>query len=151
MSTSVSVWPIEMLRGIFGRVAILFRIKSLERMLQRATRINNSLKSTMVLLHTANREQAEEISRLEQENADLRAFVEQTREATRKVDPNAKCPNCGHCEGHLSHTVKTNEDGVAQVRVVNNCHKCGFTFCSAEPIAGAVAAAAAYQSPQEKL
>jgi regulator of replication initiation timing len=146
VASTASAWPIEMIRGIFGRVILKLRIDSLDRMMARATKINNSLKSTMAQLHASNQQLAAEVSRIENENNELRQLVDHLQKITKKIDPNAKCPNCGHCEGHLSHTWYDN-----QVRVVNNCHVCQYTFISAEPVAGAQAAAAAHQETTERI
>lgn len=146
MSTSASIWPIEFVRGIFGRVALWRRIESLDRMLGRARRIMDSLKAVNAQLLWNNRQFAEEVARLEKENGDMRLMIDTLQDAERKVDPNAKCPSCGHKKGHLSHVVKE-----GQVRPLNNCEVCGFTFMSSPPIAGEVLAAQLYQSPQTKL
>lgn len=146
MSTSASVWPIGFLRGLFDRIGLGLRIESLDRMLARARRMNAQLKSTVEQLLANNRAMGEEIARLDKENGDFRLLIEKYEQAERKVDPNAKCPSCGHCHGKISTVVK---EGV--VRPMNECLECGFTFLSSPPIAGAELAAQLYQAPQEKL
>jgi transcription elongation factor Elf1 len=146
MSAESSFWPLEYLRGIFGRIVLWRRVESLDRMLARAQKIFASLKATVKALQDTNQELGSEVTRLENENKQLTDMVLHLQREQQKVDPNAMCPNCGHRDGHLTHVVK---DG--SVRPVNNCHKCGFTFISSLPIAGAEAAAKAYQAPQEKL
>lgn len=146
MSTSASIWPLSFFRGLFDRIGLRRRIESLDRMLARARRINDQLKSTVTQLLANNRQMGEELARIEKENGEFRRMIDTLQQAERKVDRNAKCPSCGHCHGKIMTVVKE-----GQVRPMNECLECGFTFISSPPIAGEALAARLYQAPQEKL
>lgn len=133
-------------QGMWGREELRERVGLLERTLKTAREMVRSVSSTSDQVIESNRQLGKRVTELEEQNRDLTATVQRYADNLRKIDPNAKCPCCGGTQGHLTHVARGSE-----VRCVNNCEICGFTFISGEPIAGAQLAAQLYQMTQEQL
>lgn len=120
-------------RAVWGREALRQKIENLQ---EKYTRTLGLAKAVIEV----NRAQASTIENLEARDRELSARLAEALEWTKIIDPNAKCPGCGATEGHLTHVAKGND-----VRIVNNCNRCGLPFISAEPVAGIEGVRAAYQ------
>lgn len=118
-------------RATWGREALRRRLDRLEDLLSKATKLLRAYQET-------NRVQAETVTRLEAENAQLLTAVKAFEQEANRIDPNAKCPNCGDRNGFLTHakTVDPKTKAVIDVLPVNNCKTCGVQFHSGEPVAG---------------
>ena len=141
---------VQAIRGFWGSEMLRQRVVRMERFGVSARAMFESMKRTIALLQQANKQLVEQVAQYEAENRDLTAAVKAYQEATRKINPNAKCPGCGDENGHLTHAVKQTGSSF-QVRVVNNCKTCGLRFVSAPPVAGEELVGQLYQPPTELL
>jgi FtsZ-binding cell division protein ZapB len=137
---------VSWITGRTTQLALEGRVSRLEQLTKHARNIFNSLKQSNAVLLENNRLLSEQVTQLEADNRELKTAVQAWQEFNRKIDPNAKCPACGACRGHLQTIVAK-----GQVRCVNHCEECGFSFLSAEPIAGAQRAFELWQAPKDLL
>ena len=140
----------QAIRSIWGRAVIERKLSAFEKFCATARLKIDSLKRTITEIQDQNERYAKQILALEGENRDLKQAVESYAAATRRIDPNAKCPSCGAMKGHLQTVVKRSGE-TFQVRPMNHCDECGFTFVSGPPVAGEELANQLYQAPQELL
>lgn len=121
--------------AIWGREALRQRVERLEVKWAKARILLKSYAETT-------RTQAETITVLEAENRKWADYAAALAEEEKHIDPDAKCPGCGHCKGHLDHSY---DQKTKELRVCNNCEVCGIRFISAVPVAGSDVASSAYQ------
>lgn len=129
-------------RNWWERDRLRARVERLERIAPFAKRIIENAKRLNAEVIEENRKLGTQVTTLEEQNGELQRIVETYEASTRVIDPNAKCPCCGHRKGHLTHEVSP---GREQVRPVNNCEVCGFRFLSGPPVAGEELAAQLHQ------
>jgi hypothetical protein len=125
-------------RGIWGREVLRRRIERLEDLLKRATNLLKDLRATNVAQGIA-------VLDLETKNKALLEAVTAWEEASKRIDPNAKCPLCGGTKGHLLHIPVIENGTCTDVVCQNNCEVCGNKFISSEAVAGRERAIQAYQ------
>jgi len=121
-------------RALWGREMLRQRVDRAERRYAKMRILLESFRQTT-------QSQADAIAKLEAENQKWAAFAEQYEAESKVIDPNAKCPGCGHRSGFLDHVWNGTE-----LRVRNNCLVCKVPFISSPPVAGPEVAAAAYQA-----
>ena len=137
----------QAIQGLWGRAVLQRRVEAMERFGERARRMLEALRNTILQLQANNEALSKQVVAFETENGELKKAVAQMQAALYRVDENAKCPNCGHTDGFLTHAVsKAGAD--FEIRPVNNCKKCGISFVSSGPVAGDDAGKY-YQAPQE--
>jgi hypothetical protein len=78
---------------------------------------------------------------LGKENEQLRNQIEQLEgylKNFQQIDPNAKCPACGHTDGFIRAIVGKDDTGTERLVMQHNCKPCGFQFVEAPVIEDAV-------------
>lgn len=136
----------ELVRNIWSRERIRERLVDLDNVQRRSRTMFEAMQQTIDQLVRNNHELDVYLKQLEAENRELKTTVERFEAQSRRINPNAKCPSCGAEHGHLLTVVRDN-----QVRCVNHCDECTFTFISGPPVAGEDLASQLYQAPQGLL
>jgi len=126
--------------AIWERGVLVRRVKRLETLFARWQSLYEMVKRSNQELIAENRRCGQQIVELETQHNELIKALQHYEDAEKAIDPNAKCPGCGHRKGHLT-SLFVNEE----FRVVNNCEVCGMTFVSAIPVAGEERARTAFQ------